>query len=325
MKENNVRYAVIAGLFILMAVGIIVGAQTGTLCGFGLDSIAILCPVGALLTMISAGKIIPRALLSLIIILVLVFFVGRAFCAWMCPTTLWNKIRAFFAPKKKAEAALKEKEAENRAIGQAEIDRAMAEVKAQMASACGESGCAGCSSSCAAKRKAFDSRHAVLGGAILSAAIFGFPVFCLVCPVGLSFATIVLLLGLFGLGNLNWGIIFAPAILILELTVLRKWCSRWCPISALMNLVSRFSKTTLPEIDNSVCLESSKGVACSKCATVCQYDINLRHPEFGELPVTDCTRCGDCVKTCPVQAIKIVAVNKKRPGEFVVALPKSEV
>ena len=46
--------------------------------------------------------------------------------------------------------------------------------------------CASCGA-CHAKRNGkFDSRHAVLGGAVLTTAVFGFPVFCLVCPVGLA-------------------------------------------------------------------------------------------------------------------------------------------
>ena len=324
MEGNKIRYIVIAVLFALFAAGILFGVQGGTLCGFGVDSIAILCPVGALLTMIAARTLIPRALVSLVLILALVFLVGRAFCGWVCPVTLWNRVKAFFTPKAKAAEELAARDEANRAIGRTEIDREMAKIKAEMGEACGE-GCASCASAgCPGKRKALDSRHAVLGGAILSTAIFGFPVFCLVCPVGLSFATVVLLLGLFGMGDLNWGIVFAPAMLILELVVFRKWCSRWCPISALMNLVSRFSRTTLPEIDNAKCLETSKGAACSKCATACSYGINLRHPEYGELGLADCTRCGDCVKACPAQAIRIVAVNKRK-GTFELQLPASEV
>lgn len=319
-KEQTIRYIVIAALFILLSVGIIVGAQTGTLCGFGIDSIAVLCPLGALLTMISSRTLIPRVVLSFVLALVALVLLGRAFCAWICPVTLWNRIKEFFRPKKKVQAEQQAIEEANRAIGEAEIAQALKR-------SCGS--CATCAAACPSKRKAFDSRHAVLGAAVLSTAIFGFPVFCLVCPVGLSFATIVLLLGLFGLGNLNWGLIFAPAVLILELVVLKKWCTRWCPISALFNLVSRFSRTGLPEIDNAVCMETSKGIACSKCASVCKYDINLRHPEYGERGLADCSRCMDCVKACPTHAISLKLVNKRpangKATEFTVSLPPSEV
>ena len=174
--------------------------------------------------------------------------------------------------------------------------------------------CAACGACAKQQHPALDSRHAVLGASLLSAAIFGFPVFCLVCPVGLSFAVVVLLVGLFGAGNLNVGLLFAPAFLVVEILVLKKWCTRFCPISALMNLVARFSRTGMPQIDDSLCLETSKGAACSQCATVCTYDVNLRHPEYGELPVADCARCLECVDACPAQAIHVSLVNK-RPGE----------
>ena len=56
------------------------------------------------------------------------------------------------------------------------------------------------------------ARHFVLGGALLSTFIFGFPVFCLVCPIGLTFATILLLVNLFAQGDVTWSLIVVPAI-----------------------------------------------------------------------------------------------------------------
>lgn len=83
--------------------------------------------------------------------------------------------------------------------------------------------------------------------------------FCLVCPVGLTFAAVALLVSLFGAGDLNWSLLFVPAMLVIELVFLRKWCGRFCPISAFMSLISRFSRTGMPVIDNERCLETAKG------------------------------------------------------------------
>ena len=47
------------------------------------------------------------------------------------------------------------------------------------------------------RRVRFVSRSGVLAGALASAAIFGFPVFCQICPVGLTFATVLLIMSLF--------------------------------------------------------------------------------------------------------------------------------
>ena len=264
MKENKVRYIVIAVLFVLLSAGIIVGAESGTICGFGIDSIAVLCPVGALLTMIASRTLVPRVVISFVLALVAIFLLGRAFCGWLCPVSLWERIRQFFAPKKKVAEAFRNAEEANRAIGQAEIDRSMAEIKAAMKEACGGEGCTSCAStSCAAKRKALDSRHAVLGGAILSTAIFGFPVFCLVCPIGLTFATIFLVIGLFGAADVTWTVVFVPVLLLAEVVFFRKWCTHICPVSALMSLVSKGNRTFVPAVDQSKCLE------CGSCAAQC--------------------------------------------------------
>jgi ferredoxin-type protein NapH len=299
---KNIRTAIAAVVFVVLCIGLVAGITTGTLCGFGWDTISLLCPLGAFETMIATKTGTPRVFVTIVIMAVLVFVFGRMFCAYICPTTLLNRIKAFFASPKSRKAAVEAKQSEIKAVSAQEI-AALKKDKGHVCGACG---------ACAPKKHGkLDSRHAVLGGAVLSTAIFGFPVFCLVCPVGLTFATFLVIYRAFSFGDTTWSILLIPALLIIEVFFLRKWCTRFCPLSALMNLVSRFSRTLVPQIDDTKCLETSRGVSCSKCAMACDWDINIRHPQFGELDMRDCTRCRACIDVCPTSAIKMPLIYKK--------------
>ena len=164
--------------------------------------------------------------------------------------------------------------------------------------------------------KPADSRHIILGGTLLSAAIFGFPVFCLVCPVGLSFALVFLLIALFGGGDVTWSVLIIPVLIAAEVIFFRKWCSHLCPISSFMSLIGRANRTFQPAIDDAKCLETSHGATCGRCAEVCEVGINPRHPELGTT-FNECTRCRACADVCPGHAISFPLYrpqDSRRPG-----------
>ncbi len=175
---------------------------------------------------------------------------------------------------------------------------------------CAPSACAGCAgASACAKALApvggardgvrLDSRHAVLVGTLASAAVFGFPVFCLICPVGLTFATIIGLWNLVQFNEPTWALVIFPIILIAEVTVLRKWCSKICPISALVSLLSNLNVTLRPRVKADACLRS-RGVDCHACVDACPEQLD---PHSRRIP--ECSKCGKCVEACPAKAISI--------------------
>ncbi|MDR0514323.1 MAG: 4Fe-4S binding protein [Coriobacteriaceae bacterium] len=163
-----------------------------------------------------------------------------------------------------------------------------------------KAGCPSGCASCAEKRKKLDSRHIVLGGTLVSAAIFGFPVFCLVCPVGLTFATLIAFWRLVGFNEPSWMLLVFPAIVLLEVLVLRKWCLRWCPLGAVMSLLSIPNRFFKPKVDETKCL-LKKGKECSVCKEVCPEGLD---PHFSD-GMHECTKCGLCKEHCPGLAINM--------------------
>lgn len=313
LKTRTVRTAVGAVVFAGLAAGLIAGVSAGTLSGFGRDTFSLLRPLGALGTMIATKTMIPRAMVSLVLIAALVLIFGRAFCSWLCPPMLIDHVRDFFRSPKKCRELAEKKNSEIKAVSQQEL--------ASLKAAKEGHACATCGKCQPVHHGKVDSRHAVLGGALLSTAVFGFPAFCLVCPVGLTFATVLVIWRAFAHGDATIGLILIPAMLVIELVVLRKWCSNFCPLSALMNLVGRFSRTFVPVIDDEKCLETARATSCSRCAEVCEADINIRHPEFGLRTMADCTRCRNCVDVCPIRAITMPVFVGKKAGKRVVEIP----
>lgn len=304
MKTSSLRLIVAGAILLIFVVGFIATAGFGTISAFGWDRIALLCPVGALASMVASKALIPRAVVSILLAAVACLLVGRAFCGWVCPVPLVLRLRGLLNPKATvAKEAVSEKTAAEGVSPSVSLTK---EEQKGLRVSC---------SSCPSSRGKIDSRHVTLGAALLTAAMFGFPVFCLVCPIGLTFATIFLVVLLFGSGDLTWTIVLAPALLAVELFVLRSWCSTLCPVSAFLSLASKKNKTFVPIIDDGKCLETTRGVQCSRCTQACDQGIDLRHPERG-VAWSECVKCRACVEACPIQALKMpfLAPAKRSPS-----------
>lgn len=307
MNLKTLRIIVPLAVLLLAAVGFVFHTGFGDLSAVGWSSISVLCPLGALGTMLASKTVVPHAVISLIIALVAIVLLGRAFCGWICPVPVISKLRHAFSRPEHVKAAKKAASAgagdDGHTAGADGAKPLTDKEKALLKGACSHHACKpGCEPS--------NSRNIVLGGALLSAAIFGFPVFCLVCPIGLAFALVFVLIALFGSGDVTWSVVVIPVLLAVEVVFFRKWCSHICPLSALMSLVGKLNRTFRPQVDAGACVETKTGHHCGKCARVCEQGIDPRHPELGA-SWSECTRCGACIKACPGDAIKLAALVRE--------------
>ena len=196
MKRNSklLRTLSVLAVIALVCLGLALHTGTGTPSAWGIYDIAAICPLGAAEAALASKTVVPPMLIALAIGIALVVLFGRAFCAWGCPIPLLRRIFGLKEPKRK-----------RRASDALDVPAAQ-------------------------RGGAADSRNWVLGGALLSTAVFGFPVFCLICPVGLTFATLIAVWRLFQFNEVALSLLVFPAMLALEVLVLRKWCSRFCPL-----------------------------------------------------------------------------------------------
>lgn len=96
------------------------------------------------------------------------------------------------------------------------------------------------------------------------------------------------------------GLLVFPLVLVLELTVLRKWCVRFCPMGAVASLLSAPNRLWRPRVDNQKCLRA-KGVDCQVCSGVCPEELD---PHFS-IGMHECSKCRACVENCPAGAISL--------------------
>lgn len=272
-KMRYLRIAVAAGILAAVFVCTFAHVPVGTLCA--------LCPVG-FLELTVAGGTVPWGLLpGVLVLLAVVFALGRVFCSWVCPTSLLRNIFGGKTPR----------------------------------GLTGRTGtCLGCSlggDGAPAKQERVSNNLAAQGFVLvvllLVSFLVHFPVFCLFCPIGLVFGTLFAISRMFVTWQPGWELVVFPAMLLAELFLLRRWCSAICPLGFFFGLMakarSRIGVLPRVRVNRGTCLHGS---GCEVCATVCPE--NLSAPDADNRALEDCTLCLDCREHCPAKSISCLAM-----------------
>jgi ferredoxin-type protein NapH len=252
-------------------------------------------------------------IVALLLFLVPIFVFGNVFCGWACPlgTLLdsFDQAIELFVPGLNLRREEFDKQNREKARSQQPFL------------------CPTCFLGKMVGNRYLSVANGVLFASLVGSAVFQFPVFCTICPIGITTKGMFHLKAWTRITGAMMPVILElwaiPAIAILaSLKMKRYWCRKICPVGASLNIAGSFSPLIRPSVVTEKCVmkgcpkdcddyHTGYCLACrvvdnKRCERICPQGINLL--EKGSL--ARCTRCLECYIQCDYNAIKIEKVGE---------------
>jgi ferredoxin-type protein NapH len=277
----------------------------------------LICPVGGLQAVLT-GRAPPGVLLlpgllatiiAVLVFLIPIFALGNVFCGWICPLGTmidsFDKSVELFMPK----------------VNTKRVERLQRSKEKEEAGHCSFV-CPACPFMRLLGNKHGTAANEVLVSALVGSAVFRVPIFCTICPIGISTKGMVHLKALTSVTGRMMPIIVElwaiPVVAILaSLREKRYFCRKICPVGALLNIAGSFSPLIKPTVKAEKCVMKGCPKDCedyrldycgacrqadqNRCEKVCPQNINLL--DKGSL--AKCTKCLECYIQCERNAICI--------------------
>ena len=247
-------------------------------CGFTTFHIELSCPLGWAQRVLATKSPLISLLISSIFFIVTALLFGRFFCSWLCPVGLVNEeihtLRVMKLFRRERVGIFRRGR-----IGREELSVLM-------------------------KGRPLTSylKYSFLIAVLISSALIRYPVFCLICPIGILCRNIITA-SLLQIWTLELTIVIAVFLSEFFLTD-RGWCGALCPTGALFSLFGSLPTKILS-------LRVKRKPICEKCGrcwTKCPMGIV---PSVHIIP-DECSNCGLCIETCALEPAKPKFIHPMR-------------
>lgn len=225
----------------------------------------LVCPVGFIEATLATKSIIWELVPGFVVVCALLFVFGRAYCSWFCPAAqAGNKavgfIGKFLPPSFMKGFRLKWRRVRAKISDKLKLD--------------------------------FRDGAALFLGAAVGIAVFGYPFFCLFCPIGVVSRNLIELATHYSL-RLELVMLALPLFLGL---IFRSGWKCMCPVGTLRGFITKSNRSLIPLKNVAQCN------GCRKCEKVCPSG---QSPFLNIIDPAKCIKCFECVDECPQKALSV--------------------